>query len=89
MRLLGDFATLGPQGKWESGGVVYSNLDDVRSDISSVSAQIRSQNRRQQTVLQTGRSGPRVKMVNRRPRKSSSHLADMHSHYFTALERCF
>ncbi|KAM7537528.1 hypothetical protein Aperf_G00000071186 [Anoplocephala perfoliata] len=67
VRFQGDFAVLGPLGKWESGGVVYPSLDDVRSDISSASAQNRRQIRRQQTAPQTGRSGPRVKMVNRKP----------------------
>lgn len=70
--LQGDFITLDSTGKWESGGVAYVDVDDVKSDVSFESAQIRKQNRRQSALQPqptAGRSGPRVKMVNRKPRK--------------------
>ncbi|KAM3174180.1 hypothetical protein ACTXT7_011057 [Hymenolepis weldensis] len=68
--LQGDFITLDSTGKWESGGVAFVDVDDVKSDVSFESAQIRKQNRRQsaqQPQPTVGRSGPRVKMVNRKP----------------------
>ncbi|EUB64318.1 Histone-lysine N-methyltransferase MLL4 [Echinococcus granulosus] len=70
LRLQGDYATLGPQGKWESGGRVYSEFDDTRSDISSstisVSGSNRRQRRRSQSTAQQNRGGPRVKVVDRK-----------------------
>ncbi|CDS42350.1 mixed lineage leukemia protein mll [Echinococcus multilocularis] len=70
LRLQGDYATLGPQGKWESGGRVYSEFDDTRSDISSstisVSGSNRRQRRRSQSTTQQNRGGPRVKVVDRK-----------------------
>ncbi|KAL5110316.1 Histone-lysine N-methyltransferase trithorax [Taenia crassiceps] len=70
LRLQGDYATLGPQGKWESGGRIYSHFEDARSDISSstisVSGSNRRQRRRSQSTVQQHRGGPRVKVVDRK-----------------------
>ncbi|KAL5972073.1 Histone-lysine N-methyltransferase trithorax [Taenia solium] len=70
LRLQGDYATLGPQGKWESGGKVYSQLEDAQSDISSSTASVSGSNRRQrrrsQPTAQQHRGGPRVKAIDRK-----------------------
>ncbi|VDK33603.1 unnamed protein product [Taenia asiatica] len=70
LRLQGYYAALGPQGKWGSGGKVYSQLEDAQSDISSSTVSVSGSNRRQRrrsqpTALQH-RGGPRVKLIDRR-----------------------
>ncbi|VDN98410.1 unnamed protein product [Rodentolepis nana] len=78
--LQGDFVTLDSTGKWESGGVSYADGDDVKSDLSLESGQNRKQNRRQsaqQPQSVAGRSGPRVKLVNRKPPPSNQLTSPM------------
>ncbi|VDM30823.1 unnamed protein product [Hydatigera taeniaeformis] len=69
LRLQTDYATLGPQGKWESRSRVHSQLEDPLSDISSSSISVSGSNRRQrrrpQPTAQRNRGGPRVKAVDR------------------------